>query len=59
VRKGLSKGDLVLLAPPADTAGIRSNKLAGLKPVAAQSAAPVATGADSAKKQTVPVNPKH
>jgi RND family efflux transporter MFP subunit len=59
VRKGLSKGDLVLLAPPADTAGIRSNKLAGLKPVAAQSAAPVAAGADSAKKQTVPVNPKH
>jgi RND family efflux transporter MFP subunit len=35
IRQGLRRDDLVLLAPPADTARLKTNKLAGLKPIAA------------------------
>jgi RND family efflux transporter MFP subunit len=59
VRKGLSKDDLVLLAPPADTSGLKSNRLAGLKPVSAPVAPPASVKGDSPKTTTVPVNPKH
>jgi RND family efflux transporter MFP subunit len=58
VRKGLAKGDLVLLAPPADTSGLKSNKLAGLKPASAPIAPPVSPKGDSARTTTVPVKPK-
>jgi RND family efflux transporter MFP subunit len=57
VRKGLKKDDLVLLTPPHDTAGIRTEKITGLKPIVApaEHAAPV--GGDSAKSVTVPARP--
>jgi hypothetical protein len=32
VRRGLAKGDLVMLTPPANQAGIGTEKIAGLKP---------------------------
>jgi multidrug efflux pump subunit AcrA (membrane-fusion protein) len=49
VRRGLAKDDVVLLTPPADEAGIRTEKLAGLKAVTT----PAATS-DSAKGVTIP-----
>ena len=49
VRKGLTKDDLVLLAPPTDKARIRTDTIAGLKPITA----PVA-GGDTAKTVKVP-----
>ena len=49
VRKGLTKDDLVLLAPPTDKARIRTDTIAGLKPITA----PVA-GGDTAKNVKVP-----
>ena len=49
VRRGLTKDDLVLLAPPTDKAGIRTDTIAGLKPITA----PVA-GGDTAKSVKVP-----
>ncbi|MFI5256917.1 MAG: efflux RND transporter periplasmic adaptor subunit [Gemmatimonadales bacterium] len=62
VRKGLTKDDHVLLAPPADTAGIRTDKLAGLKPRATPAAPGEDTthpsaGGDSAKGVIVPAAP--
>jgi hypothetical protein len=62
VRKGLTKDDHVLLAPPADTAGIRTEKLAGLKPRATPAAPGEDTthpsaGGDSAKGVIVPAAP--
>ena len=60
VRKGLAKDDQVLLAPPADTAGIRTERIAGLKPVAVPAGADSArrpSSADSAKSVTVPAKP--
>jgi RND family efflux transporter MFP subunit len=59
VRKGLAKDDVVLLAPPADTSGLKSIKLAGLKPVSAPVAPPASTKGDSPKPTIVPINPKH
>jgi hypothetical protein len=59
VRKGLEKDDLVLLAPPADTSGLKSNRLTGLKPASAPVAPPASVKGDSPKTTTVPVNPKH
>jgi RND family efflux transporter MFP subunit len=59
VRKGLEKDDLVLLAPPADTSGLKSNRLTGLKPGSAPVAPPASVKGDSPKTTTVPVNPKH
>jgi RND family efflux transporter MFP subunit len=49
VRKGLAKDDLVLLTPPADLAGIRTERIPGLKPVTN----PAASG-DTAKGITIP-----
>ncbi len=48
VRKGLTKDDLVLLSAPTDKAGIRTDTIAGLKPITA----PVA-GGDTAKSVKV------
>jgi multidrug efflux pump subunit AcrA (membrane-fusion protein) len=49
VRKGVSKDDRVLLAPPADKTGIRTEIIPGLKPVSPQS-----TTGDTAKSVTLP-----
>jgi RND family efflux transporter MFP subunit len=57
VRKGLSKDDVVYLTPPADTAGIRTETIEGLKPIIAAPEKPATPGADSAKSVTVPAKP--
>jgi RND family efflux transporter MFP subunit len=57
VRKGLAKDDVVYLSPPADTAGIRTEKLEGLKPKAAAPDKPATPTSDSAKSVAVPVKP--
>ncbi|HEX5972453.1 MAG TPA: HlyD family efflux transporter periplasmic adaptor subunit [Gemmatimonadaceae bacterium] len=57
VRKGLAKDDVVYLSPPADTAGIRTERIDGLKPRAATPDTPATPTADSAKSVTVPVKP--
>ena len=57
VRKGLAKDDLVLLAPPADTTGIKARKIDGLKPIAAPAAAVERATGDSAKRGIVPAGP--
>jgi RND family efflux transporter MFP subunit len=49
VRRGLAKDDLVLLTPPADQAGIGTERIAGLAPVTN----PAASG-DVAKSVTIP-----
>jgi multidrug efflux pump subunit AcrA (membrane-fusion protein) len=57
VRRGLAKDDVVLLAPPADQAGIHTETIAGLKPVASRTASPAASPAatgDSAKRVSIP-----
>ena len=58
VRKGLSKGDLVYLTPPADTSGMKTEKIEGLKPlIAPASDHPATPSADSAKSVTGPAKP--
>ena len=49
VKRGLSKGDKVLLVPPADKASLKVELIPGLKPVP-----PAATGGDTAKAVTLP-----
>lgn len=49
VKRGLSKDRLVLLTPPADKAGIKTEAIDGLKPVTVP-----APGADSAKSIQIP-----
>ena len=49
VKRGLSKDGLVLLAPPADKAGIKTETIPGLKPITA----PIA-GGDTAKSVKMP-----
>ena len=49
VRRGLTKDDRVLLTPPTDKAGIKTDTIAGLKPITA----PVA-GGDTARNVKVP-----
>ena len=49
VRRGVSAGDRVLLAPPADHAGVQTVVIPGLQPVTA----PVA-GGDTAKSSKAP-----
>ncbi|MDB4914588.1 MAG: secretion protein HlyD family protein [Gemmatimonadetes bacterium] len=49
VKRGLTKDDRVLLAPPADKTGIKTETIPGLKPITA----PVASG-DTAKSVNVP-----
>ena len=49
VKRGLTKDDHVLLAPPADKAGISTVTIPGLKPTAPESA-----GSDTAKGVTLP-----
>ncbi|HTE46308.1 MAG TPA: efflux RND transporter periplasmic adaptor subunit, partial [Gemmatimonadaceae bacterium] len=49
VKKGLAKDERVLLAPPADRTGIKTEIIPGLKPIVA----PTTTG-DSAKSVTLP-----
>jgi hypothetical protein len=53
VRKGLTKDDHVLLAPPTDKTGIETVVIPGLKPVAPQS-----TTGDTAKSVTLPASKK-
>jgi RND family efflux transporter MFP subunit len=49
VRRGLQKGDKVLLVPPADKATLKVELIPGLKPVP-----PATAGADTAKSVTLP-----
>jgi hypothetical protein len=49
VRRGLAKGDEVLLVPPADRASIETNRLPGVKPVH-----PTGAGADTPRSVTIP-----
>jgi hypothetical protein len=57
VRKGLEKDDVVYLSPPADTAGMRTEKIEGLKPKAVAPDKPATPTPDTAKSITVPVKP--
>ena len=57
VRRGLSKDDVVYLSPPADTSGIRTEKIDGLKPTLNAPDNPATKGPDSAKSITVPAKP--
>jgi RND family efflux transporter MFP subunit len=50
VRRGLQKGDKVLLVPPPDKATLKVETIPGLKPVP-----PAGTGGDTAKRVTLPV----
>ena len=49
VRRGLAKGDKVLLVPPADRASLKVELIPGLKPVP-----PASSGGDTAKSVTLP-----
>jgi hypothetical protein len=49
VRRGLTKDDRVLLAPPTDKTGIKTAAIPGLKP-----AAPASTTGDTAKSVSLP-----
>jgi multidrug efflux pump subunit AcrA (membrane-fusion protein) len=49
VRRGLTKDDRVLLAPPTDKVGIRTDSIAGLKPIV-----PSAATGDTARNVKVP-----
>lgn len=57
VRKGLSKDDMVYLSPPADTSGIKTRKIDGLKPKAATPEKPATPSPDSATSITMPAKP--
>ena len=50
VRRGLTKDDRVLLTPPSDKVSIRTDSIAGLKPIV-----PSASNGDTAKNAKVPV----
>jgi RND family efflux transporter MFP subunit len=52
VRKGLTNGDRVLLTPPTDKTGIKTEIIPGLKPIVANA------NGDSAKSVTLPVDKK-
>jgi multidrug efflux pump subunit AcrA (membrane-fusion protein) len=49
VRRGLQKGDKVLLVPPPDKANLKVELIPGLKPVP-----PATSGGDTAKRVTLP-----
>jgi hypothetical protein len=49
VKRGLQKGDKVLLVPPADKASLKVELIPGLKPVP-----PAAVTGDTAKSVTLP-----
>jgi len=57
VRKGLSRNDVVYLSPPADTTGIKTETIDGLKPKVAAPEKPVTPSPDSAKSVTMPAKP--
>ena len=57
VRKGLSKEDVVYLSPPADTSGIRTEKIDGLKPKVATPEQATTPTSDSAKSVSIPARP--
>jgi RND family efflux transporter MFP subunit len=57
VRRGLTKDDVVYLTPPADSSGIRTEKIDGLKPTISAPDKPATNGPDSAKSITVPAKP--
>ena len=52
VKRGLKKGDRVLLVPPADKASLKVELIPGLKPVT-----PLPPAGDTAKRVTLPVKP--
>jgi RND family efflux transporter MFP subunit len=58
VRKGLAKGDLVLLARPADQSGIDTEKLPGLKPLVTGDSVKAVLPPEQPKRVTLPVRPK-
>ncbi|HEY2856527.1 MAG TPA: efflux RND transporter periplasmic adaptor subunit [Gemmatimonadaceae bacterium] len=51
VKRGLKKGDKVLLVPPPDKASVKVELIPGLKPP------PTPSGGDTAKRVTLPVQP--
>jgi RND family efflux transporter MFP subunit len=53
VKNGLAKDDRVLLAPPADKTGVRTNVIPGLKPVPSST-----PSGDTAKGVTLPAKPE-
>lgn len=53
VRRGLKKGDRVLLVPPAEKSNIETSSLPGVKPVP-----PAVGGADTPKSITLPAPPR-
>jgi hypothetical protein len=57
VRKGLTKDDVVYLSPPADTSGIRTEKIEGLRPKSAAPDKPATPTPDTGRSVTVPVKP--
>jgi len=55
VRRGLAKGDKVLLVPPADRATLKVELIPGLNPLP-----PAAKGGDTARSVTLPApSPAH
>jgi RND family efflux transporter MFP subunit len=58
IRKGLAKGDQVLLTPPADHAGIDVDSIAGLKPIVAGDSTAKGAAPDKPRAITIPVTPK-
>jgi RND family efflux transporter MFP subunit len=58
VRKGLAKGDLVLLARPADQSGIDTEKISGLKPMASSDSVKPVPPPEKPTSVTLPVKPK-
>jgi hypothetical protein len=58
VRKGLAKGDLVLLARPADQNGIDTEKIPGLKPVSSGDSVKAVPPPEKPTSVTLPVKPK-
>jgi hypothetical protein len=55
VRRGLTRDDLVLLTPPADQAGISTERIAGLKPATNPASADAAKGVTIPAKKPGPV----
>ena len=53
VRKGLTKDDVVYLTPPADTSGIKTEKIEGLKPIVPAAEKPATPTPDSASARSV------
>jgi RND family efflux transporter MFP subunit len=58
VRKGLARGDLVLLGRPADQSGIDTERIPGLKPVTSGDSVKPVPPPEQPTRVTLPVKPK-